>query len=426
MPFKIASQDYPRGDVHPMILTQEDKSCLEGKGGEAQKLAMEVLVEVGESFGADRLTDISSAHILGHYGSLHQAGIDFLERLVAGGGKVQVPTTVDPSSVDFRRWQQFRIPKEYIAQQRRLQVAVEALGVIPSWSCTPYHSLNVPRIGENIAWAESSAVAYANSVIGARTNRTPFGLDICSAITGKIPEFGLYLSKNRKGSLLFDVKVGDLSDLDYHTLGAVVGTKSGTNVPVINGIPSFVTNDQLKCFGAGAASAGSVALYHVVGITPEARFNDPFSGRKPEEVFTITGKDLRDMEETITTSDPNFKVDMVTLGCPLLSIEELKAIYQKLQDRLVKKGVYFWIYLAQETYDMCNTLGIIQPLEKAGVWFSTQTCATISPIKEWGFRSIMTNSAKCALVVPSEHNVTVHYKNTDECILAATEPAKSI
>jgi predicted aconitase len=406
-----------------VILTDEEKAYLEGSHGEANRLAMELLVSLGESFGAERLIPIASAHILGHYGSLHQAGIDFLEKLAEGGGQCRVPTTVDPSSVDFERWKQFKIPEEYVEKQKRLQIAVEKLGVIPSWSCTPYLSINVPRYGQNIAWAESSAIVYANSVIGARTNRTPFGLDICAAITGKIPEFGLYIDENRRGSLLFDVKIEDFSDLDYHTLGAIIGSRSGADIPVIKGIPANSTNDQLKCFGAGAASAGSVALYHALGITPEAQSKDPFGGKEPKEVFAIGRKDLGEMEDQISTADPNAKVEMVTLGCPLLSIEELKAIFRKMQKRRVRKDMYCWIYLTRETYDIGKALGLIDPLERAGIWFSTQTCATISPVRVWGFSHVMTNSAKCALVVPSEHDVKITYRDTDGCIVTATEPA---
>jgi predicted aconitase len=403
-----------------MFLSNEEKAHLNGDFGPAGLLAMELLIDTGESFGADRLIPVASAHILGHYGSLHQAGIDFLERLAAGAGKCRIPTTVDPSSVDFDRWEQFKIPPEYAAKQKKLSNLVEKLGVIPSWSCTPYLSLNVPRFGQNIAWAESSAVAYANSVIGARTNRTPFGLDICAASTGKIPEFGLYLDENRRGSVLFEVKAESLSDLDYHTLGVVVGRKSGSRIPVIDGIPISVTNDQLKMFGAGAASAGSVALYHMIGITPEACLRDPFGGHEPEERFIVTRKDIQETEEGISTAEAGAKVDMVTLGCPLLSMEELKAICKKMQGKKVKSGIHFWIYLTEEVYNHGKTLGLVDPLEKAGIWFSTKTCATISPVKVWGFSHVMTNSAKCALVVPSEHDVAITYRDTDGCILAAT------
>jgi predicted aconitase len=407
-----------------MKLTSLQQSYLDGDSGEAVRLSTEILLKLGEAFGAQRFIPIKSAHILGHYGSLHNAGLEFLEKLVKAGGKCKVPTTVDPSSVDFRRHRRFKVPQEYIEKQKRLKEAVKKLGVIPSWSCTPYLSANVPGFGDNIAWAESSAVAYANSIIGVRTNRTPFGIDICSSITGLIPEFGLYVESKRKGSVLFDVQAGDLSDFDFHTLGAYIGQKSGSEVPVIRGIPPRVSNDNWKCFAAGAASAGSVSLFHVLGVTPEACLKDPFQGEEPKYTFVITRDDLEEMEEKINTADPSDHVDMVTLGCPLFSVEELKSIYTKMRGRHVKKGMYFWIYLTEETYHSGKKIGLTTSLEKAGVWFSTQTCATVSPVKVWGFSHIMTNSAKCALVVPSEHHAKITYRDTDGCILTATQVKK--
>ena len=406
-----------------MMLTDEEKKCLDGGFGDASRTAMDLLVQIGNSFGAERLLPIHSVHIVAHFGSLHQAGVDFLEKLASGGGKCKVPTTVDPLSVDFDRCEQFRIPIWYREKQERLKNAVEQLGAIPSWSCTPYYSLNVPRYGQDIVWAESSAVSYANSVIGARTNRTPFGMDICASITGKVPEFGLYIERNRRGTILFDVQIGNFRELDYHTLGAVVGRLSGAKVPVIKGMPPGTTNDQLKCFGAGAGSVGSVALYHALGMTPEARCRDPFDGQKPEEVFTITREDLNEMEDRLTTADPQLKIDMVTMGCPLLSLEELKSVFVKMSKRHVKRDIHFWIYVSREVYNLGKSMGLVEPLEKAGVWFSTGTCATISPVKLWGFKHVMTNSAKCAFVVPSEHEVAMTYGDTDRCILVATETA---
>jgi predicted aconitase len=406
-----------------MRLTDEEKKYLEGEFGDANRIAMELLVEIGSAFDAEKLLPIQSAHIVAHFGSVHQAGIDFLENLAAGGGKCKVTTTVDPLSVDFGRCEQFKIPEWYREKQERLKNAVEQLGAIPSWSCTPYHSLNVPRYGQNIVWAESSAISYANSVIGARTNRTPFGMDISASITGKVPEFGLYIEKNRRGSILFDIQIDDFSELDYHTLGGVVGRLSGARIPVIKGMPLGTTNDQLKCFGAGAGSVGSVALYHALGITPEARCRDPFDGQEPEEVFTITREDLSEMENQLTTANSQLEIDMVTMGCPLLSLDELKSIFHKMLSRRVKKDMYFWIYLSPEVYNLGKSMGYVEPLEDAGIWFSTGTCATISPVKLWGFKHVMTNSAKCAFVVPSEHEVAMTYGNPDRCILVATEAA---
>jgi cis-L-3-hydroxyproline dehydratase len=404
-----------------MELTAEEKALLAGEGSEANRLAMEVLVRAGDAFGAERLIEVASAHILGHYGSLHQAGIDYLERLVEGGGRCRVPTTVDPSSVDFARADRFRVPEEYRRRQERLKGLVEALGVTPTWSCTPYASQNVPRFGENVAWAESSAVAYANSIIGARTNRTPFGLDIAAALTGRIPLFGLYREESRRGSLLFRIKVKGLTDFDYHSLGAIVGRLSGSKIPVIDGIPANVTNDQLKMFSSAAASAGSVALFHMTGITPEASLADPFRGMAPEETVEVHPEDLEVVAAGITTAAPGEPVDMVTLGCPLLSIGELQSLAAAMEGRRVRRGVRFWIYLAADTYETGKAMGLVQPLEESGVWFSTGTCATVSPVRVWGFRHIMTNSAKCALVVPSEHNARITFRDTAACIAAATE-----
>ena len=225
-----------------MKLTDSEKGFLEGDQGEAGRIAMEIVVRVGEAFGAERLAPVASAHILAHFGSLHQAGIDFLEKLVSGGGACRVPTTVDPLSVDFQRCERFRIPDRYRESQERLRRAVVELGAVPSWSCTPYHALNVPRYGQNIVWAESSAVSYANSVIGARTNRTPFGLDVSAAITGKVPVFGLYLPENRVGTVRVVAEIGTFSDLDYHTLGAVVGSRAGSRVSGDRG--DACTHDQ--------------------------------------------------------------------------------------------------------------------------------------------------------------------------------------
>jgi len=406
-----------------MKLADDEKRCLDGAEGKAVAVAMSLLVEVGESLGAERLIPITSAHVLGHWRSLHQAGTDLLEMLAEGGARCRVTTTVDPSSVDFDRCERFQVPGELVRKQKKLCDLMEDVGVTPSWSCTPYAGANLPVFGQCVAWAESSAVAYANSVIGARTNRTPFGMDICAAVTGRAPEFGLYLDENRAGSVRFDVEAGQLSDLDYHTLGAIVGAEAGPEVPVVTGIPAGVTPDRLKCFGAAAASAGSVALYHIPGVTAEARLSDPFCGRVPKQVHTVTRDDLTEMENKITTAGPDEPVDMVTLGCPLLSVDELEDLHRRMHGRKVRDGMHFWVYIAKDTCAAAKGLGLVEPLERSGVWLSTGTCATVSSVDTWGFSHVMTNSAKCALVVPSEHGVRMTYAGTDACILAATEPA---
>ncbi|MCD6317771.1 aconitase X catalytic domain-containing protein, partial [Candidatus Aerophobetes bacterium] len=253
-----------------MRLTKYEQEMLEGDQGEAKKFAMEVLVRLGEIYGADRMIEIVSAQIMAHYGSLHDAGIELVEKFVKLGGKFCIPVTEDPASVSFRHWKQLGISEEYYNKQQRLANAIIKLGAQPVWTCTPYFVGNLPRFGQNVAWAESSAVSFANSVLGARTNRNPAGLNYCAALTGRMPNIGLYKEENRVGEVLIEIEVGELSNLDYNTLGFIIGKRVGNAIPVLRGIPSNVTIDNLKYLGAVAASSGCVALYHVLGITPEA------------------------------------------------------------------------------------------------------------------------------------------------------------
>lgn len=223
-----------------------ERDILKGKKGEAPKIAMEVILKLAEAFGAKELVEISSVQAMAHYGSLHDAGLDLLEKFAGLGGKCCVPTTQDPASISFRYWETLGIPKEYRDKQMRLARAIEDLGELPTWSCVPYHFANIPRFGQNVAWAESSAVSYANSVIGARTNRTGAGMTICAALTGRMPKTGLYLDENRVATVRIDVKAGELSDLDYNTIGIIMGKFLGAKIPVLYGFPKGVTNDNLK------------------------------------------------------------------------------------------------------------------------------------------------------------------------------------
>lgn len=182
-----------------MELTKDEQEMLEGKHGKAKEFAMSVLVKLGEIYGADRMVDVVSAQIMAHYGSLHDAGLELSERFVEMGGRFCIPTTEDPASVSFRHWKEIGIDQEYYYKQQRLSAAIMKLGAEPVWTCTPYFVGNLPRYGQNVSWAESSAVSFANSIIGARTNRNPAGLNYCAAITGKMPYMGLYKEENRKG-----------------------------------------------------------------------------------------------------------------------------------------------------------------------------------------------------------------------------------
>lgn len=400
-------------------LSSYEKAILKGEMGEAKKFAMELIVKIGEIYQAKDLVQVSSAHILAHYGSLHDAGVEFYEKLVQLEARCVIPTTVDPSSLPVR-WEEYRIPASYAQKQKRLCKATQKLGVIQNWSCTPYEFGNTPRFGEMVAWAESSAVVYANSVLGARTNRTPAGLDIAAAITGRMPRIGLYLDSNRVGKVLVEIAIPKLSDLDYHTIGYFIGKKVGTNIPVISGIPTTCSNYNLKCLGAAAASSGAVSMVHVLGITPEAKMMDPFNGKEPESVFKIAKKDLEIIQKEISTPC-HFEADIVAIGCPHLSLEELRELCNNLRDKKIKKWIKFWIYTSQSVYTIAQQMGIIQQIEESGAEFQVGTCPVIAPLRYYGFKTMVTNSAKNANVVPSEHDLEVIYTDLATCIKMAVQ-----
>ena len=256
-----------------MQLTAEETSWLEGARGPAVAMSMRILVDMGRILGACRLTLIASAHIDGclYHGP---AGAEFAERLVAGGGRVVVPTTLNIGSLDLKRPEIARLEEPARSLANRLMMAYLALQCAPTWTCAPYQAGHRPKLGQDIAWAESNAVVFANSVLGARTNRYGDFLDIAAALTGRAPYYGLHVPEERLARIL--ITTDSLSpqlkrrDAFYPVLGAWLGRQVGATVAAIDGLPPDTTEDQLKALGAAAASSGAVGLFHVIGVTPEA------------------------------------------------------------------------------------------------------------------------------------------------------------
>jgi predicted aconitase len=382
--------------------------------GEALEFAMKLLVEVGDAFGADRLVPIKSAHVLAHYSSLHEAGIELLERLVRRGGRFAVPTTVNPASIDLENWREFGIPEDYAEKQFRLCRAYLKLGGIPCWSCTQYQFCNIPRPGEILAWAESSSVVYANSVLGCRTNRIGAGLDVACAITGLTPRFGLLVDENRRAQIAFRIRVPHISDLDYGSVGYLIGKVAGAKIPALEGLPDDVTGDQLKHLGAGAAAAGPVAMIHFVGITPGSDSLREASQESRLEIVDIERKDLQQVEEELNQTDET--PDLVALGVPHLSIHELIALSHSLRGKRLKRGIEMWIYVSSHTYDLADRLGIKGEIERTGARLTHSTDAEISPLKKLGFNVVMTNSSKLAALASSEGELRVRYASPEKIL----------
>src|SRR5437870_5337751 len=279
-----------------MYLSPEQERTLSGERGAAKELAMTIVTKVGEAISADSLVPIKSAHVLAHYSSLHEAGIEVLEKFSSSGGRFAVPTTVDPASMDLENWKSFGIPEEYAEKQFRLCAAFTKLGGIPCWTCAQYQVCNFPKAGETVAWAESNSVVFANSLVGCRTNKITSGLDIACAIMGVTPRFGMLLDENRVAQVAFRSAIDRPSDLDYRSLGYYIGRHSGSRVPGLDGLPKNVSSDELKHLGAAAAAGGPVTMIHYVGITPGSESLKSASGGERVETFDVGRRELDEVE----------------------------------------------------------------------------------------------------------------------------------
>ena len=302
-----------------LVLTDDDRDALGCAYGPGRQLAMRLMVELARALEAPALRDISAAHIDGclFHG---QAALDFAERLAADDTKAAVPTTLNVGSLDLLHPELFRGSDEQRERSRRLMDAYERLGCEPTWTCAPYLLRRRPQLGDQVAFGESNAIAFVNSVLGARTERYGDFIDACAAVTGRVPDFGLHRDENRRGEIVFDAAglPGALlrEDVLYPVLGHLVGLECGSSIPVIDGLPPETTEDQMKAFGAAAASSGSVALFHVVGVTPEATsLEEALGGAPPARTVAVTPAALSAARDELTSTRAA-TIEAVSLGTP--------------------------------------------------------------------------------------------------------------
>ena len=406
-----------------MYLTDEEKRMLSGERGEAVRLSMEILTKVGTGYEAERMVEIKSVHACACYHHL-VASVELMESFAIRGGQFVVPTTVDPAHTprNFDKWKEFPEPDDLKEKAIRLAKAIEKMGVIPNWSCIPYFQGNLPRVGQHICWTESSAISFANSVLGARTNRTTMGVEIAAAITGRVPEFGLHLDENRKGNVLVHMEYVPRTLYDYHTIGYIVGKNFSDRIPVIEGLPEGTTANQLKVLGSTAASRGAVPLYHAVGLTPEAKTKkQAFGGRKPDAEIKIGEKEIKSAQEEITTYKGG-RLDAILLGCPHPILEEVKELALLLRGRKVKEGIKFCLSVSSDVVQWARQAGYMEVLEKAGVDVFEGDCILFCPVTLWGWKNIATDSATYANIFPSDPTyLNVLYVNTKECVELGTD-----
>lgn len=390
-----------------MQLTNEEERMLNGEYGEVVERCMRLLVRLGEIYNADKMIQIGSAQVAGvSYKSINDAGLEFLEDFAKKGAKVKVPTFLNPAGMDLESWKDIGFPKDFAEKQLKIMKAFEVMGVNLTATCTPYLVGNLPHYREHIAWSESSAVSFANSVIGARTNREGGPSSLAAAICGITPNYGLHLAENRNPNYLIDVKVDLKNKSDFAALGYLVGKAVENKIPYFVGIKNADT-DQLKSLGAAMAASGAVALYHVKNLTPEAAI----VSTEGLEKITIEEKDIKEAYEKLNTGK---NPDLIVFGCPHASIKEILEIAEKLKGKKLNKQL--WICTSRAMKQMSDKLGYTQIIEQAGGRIVADTCMVVAPIEQMGFKTTGVNSGKAACYLPGFCKQTVVFKNTDKLI----------
>jgi hypothetical protein len=400
-----------------MLLTDQDRAMLAGESGESVRTAMELLLAVGESEQAPSLLDINSAHIDG--GLYHgQAGLDFARSLVEGGGKVVVPTTLNVASLDLLHPELYRGPREIAASAKSLMDAYVAMGCAPTWTCAPYQLPSRPARGDQIAWGESNAIVFANSVLGARTARYGDFLDICCALTGRAPAVGLHTDEGRRATLRIDIEVPDRfldDDLFYPVLGHALGEIAGAEVVVIVGLDARADEDRLKALGAAAASSGAVALFHAAGVTPEAPTVETVTaGPAIRRVILGVGELIRARESLNHGDGP---IGAISVGTPHFSARELEALAALVNGHTTTMP--FYVNTSRDVLAEVEPTGLISVIEAFGATLVTDTCTYITPIMDQVQGRVMTNSAKWAFYAPGNLGVGVFFAGLEACVATA-------
>jgi predicted aconitase len=387
-----------------MQLDKDDERILAGEEGQTRQQMLELLVALGKVFGAESLVPIKSAQVSGaSYKTIGEYGLQWLNSLDA---KAVVPAVLNPIGMPRGRWQEMGVNEDFAVKQQAVVAAYERLGIGLECTCTPYY-LHETRFGDHLAWSESSAVCYSNSVIGARTNREGGPGALAAALVGKTPCYGLHLKENRKPQLVIDVNADTMewTPADYGALGYHVGKLVGNRIPFFTGIRP--DKDQLKGLGAAMAATGAVALYHVEAVTPEA-VKTPFD-LAGLETIAVEAEEIRKLFKEIP-------VEAVAVGCPHCSPAELEEIARLIRGKLVTKP--FYVFAAQGVID--KNQKNVDAIEKSGARVYADTCMVVSPVMEQ-YESIMVNSGKALAYVPDMCSAVARIGTIADCVRVGTE-----
>ena len=396
-----------------MYLNDEEKGMLAGEFGSGTAEAMKLQVALGEAFDAERMVAISRAHVsLAHYPS----DVWYTSKLADGGASCRIKPTCNPL-YDIRYLEQVGIkdPANEAELLRKLKQTFLKLGITLTYSCTPELQSNVPRFGEYVAFAESSATPYVNAVCGARSNRESAKSALAAAITGRVPLYGFLLDENRRGNILVNVETAISDDFDYHLLGYAASHKMGPGVPVFTGMPKNPSPEELVCFGAQLATGGSVAMYHIAGVTPEAPdLETAFGSKTPVKKLTITDDDLQATKKRL--SQGRGPIEFVMLGCPHYSIGQVAEVAQQLKGKKIHPGIAFWVMTSPATRDLAHRMGYLDTINRAGGHVIGGTCADISCwYGLYSGKVGVTDSVKAAYYTPRV-DMNFHLKRRHDCI----------
>ena len=396
-----------------MILTIEEQTMLDGAQGRATQKAMQILVALGTIYAAPRLIPVSSVQIAGvSYDNLGEAGLTFLAEMADNGGRAQVLATLNPAGMDIENWPALGIPPDFAEKQLRVIDAFARMGVLTTCTCTPYLVGNLPQPGDHIAWSESSAVCYANAVLGARTNREGGPSALAAALTGRTPEYGLHQAENRRPGLSVQVKARLVENTDFGALGKAIGEQIQATkaIPYITGVGS-ASLEQLKSFCASLATYGGAAMFHMAGITPEAGQHRP-----PGESITVTQANLDMANRSLSVAEAE-EVDFISLGCPHLTLAEIARIAALLEGKQVTREL--WITAARPVLQMAERLGYTRTITAAGAKIAADTCCVVAPIKG-RFHALATDSAKACYYAAGKNNFKTLFLPFDQVVRLAT------
>ncbi|CAN7172720.1 aconitase X catalytic domain-containing protein [Mesorhizobium amorphae] len=403
-----------------LVLSPEEQAIASGQDGAAT--AMRIVADSARLLGAPRLIPIASAHIDGalYHGD---SGTLFAERLVEGGARVSVRSTLNVGALDLMGCSRIRLEEPARGMARRMMGAYRKLGCEQSWTCAPYQAGHRPALGSDVAWGESNAVVFCNSVLGARTNRYGDFLDIACAISGRAPDYGLHRAKSRRARLVFDISGLSASflgsEIAWPVLGSLYGREVGNTIGVVTGVQRHPGEDALKAFGAAAASSGAVGLFHIAGVTPEAPDAETvLAGSAPETVIRVTPEMAAKARASLSTAIRPKAIDAVAIGSPHLSLDEFDMLERLIAGRRLSVPVY--ACTGRHVLSSLEKNGQRKTLEASGVIIVADTCVVVTPIMpELAGGILMTNSGKFAHYAPGNTGYAVLYGSLADCIESA-------